>query len=87
MDTHRIEWRPSAYRELRRLDRQVISRILRSVELLASDPFPPGARKLRGGRNTYRIRVRDYRVVYEVIGSQHDIRIVRVRHRKDVYRP
>jgi mRNA interferase RelE/StbE len=53
---------------------------------LAENPFPPGCRKLQGSRDAYRIRVGDYRVVYEVATGRLLVEIVRVRHRKDVYR-
>ncbi|OGV71200.1 MAG: addiction module toxin RelE [Lentisphaerae bacterium RIFOXYB12_FULL_65_16] len=86
MASYRIEWRTSARKELRRLDRTVIPRIVDAVGTLATDPFPPGCRKLSGGEQTYRIRIGDYRVVYEVIGKCLIIEIVRVRHRKDAYR-
>lgn len=86
MATFQIEWKPSAVRELKRIDRQVIPRIVAAVESLASEPYPSGVRKLRGGGHTFRIRVGDYRVVYEVFDSASAVQIVRVRHRSDVYR-
>jgi mRNA interferase RelE/StbE len=86
MASYRIEWKASASSELKRLDRSVIPRILEAVGRLAENPFPHGCRKLQGGRESYRIRVGDYRVVYEVAKGCLVIEIVRVRHRKDVYR-
>jgi len=86
MATYLIEWKSSALRELKRLDRQVIPRIVAAVTALASNPFPSGARKLHGGEVTYRIRVGDYRVIYEVVSDRLLIEVVRVRHRKDAYR-
>ncbi len=86
MATYRIEWKPSALRELKRIDRQVIPRIIQTVERLADDPFAAGVRKLRGAEHTYRLRVGEYRVVYEVVGAKLAVVIVRVRHRRDVYR-
>ena len=86
MDPYQIEWKSSEVREVGRLDRQIIARILGEVESLASNPFPPGVRKLRGSERTYRVRVGDYRVIYEVFQSRLLIQVVRVRHRKDVYR-
>ena len=85
MDPYQIEWKSSAVREVGRLDRQIIARILGEVGSLASNPFPPGVRKLRGSEQTYRVRVGDYRVIYEVFQSRLLIQILRVRHRKDVY--
>lgn len=86
MDTFRIEWKPSAARELRRIDRSIVPRIVAAVEELASNPYPAGVRKLSGAENTFRIRIGDYRIIYEVHSGWLVITIVRVRHRKDVYR-
>jgi len=86
MATYRIEWKASALRELKRIDRQDVPRIVAAVESLSDNPFPPGVRKLQGAEYTYRIRVGDYRVLYEVYQGTIRIQIVRVRHRKDVYR-
>ena len=86
MDTYQIEWKPSAIRELKRLDRQVVQRIISSIEQLQNSPFPSGYRKMRSAEHSYRLRVGDYRVVYEVFHSRSLIQIVRVRHRKDAYR-
>ncbi len=86
MDSYRIEWKASAARELKRLDRSVIPRIVRSIGRLAENPFPPGCRKLLGSKDTYRIRVGDYRVIYEVVAGRLIIEIIRARHRKDAYR-
>jgi len=86
MATYRIEWKTSAVRDLRRLDRQAVPRIVDSVERLACDPFPVGVKKLQGSRSTYRLRVGMYRVVYEVFAERLVLHVVRARHRKDVYR-
>ena len=82
----RLEWRASAAKELRKIDRQTIPRIVAAVEQLANEPFPVGAKKLQGTESIYRIRVGDYRIVYEVDAAEVVIIIVRVRHRKEVYR-
>ncbi len=86
MASYRIEWKNSAYKELQKLPRQMITRIVAEVGNLSSNPFPPGVKKLVGSEYSYRIRVGDYRVVYEIIEDKLIIEIVRVRHRKDVYR-
>jgi mRNA interferase RelE/StbE len=85
MDSYRIEWRASAARELKRLDRSVIPRIHDAVSGLASAPFPHGCCKLKGREGMFRIHVGDYRVVYEVVQDRLIVEIARVRHRKDVY--
>jgi mRNA interferase RelE/StbE len=86
MALYRLEWKSSACRDLKRLDRQVVPRIIAAVESLADDPFAPGTRKLHGVAHTYRMRVGDYRIIYEVFESHVTIHIVRVRHRRDAYR-
>ena len=86
MGTYQIEWKSSALRELKRIDRQIIPRIVARVEALSLNPFPEGVKKLHGSETTYRIRIGDYRVIYEVFSNRLIIEIVRVRHRKDAYR-
>lgn len=85
MATYKISWRSAALRDLKRLDRQVASRIVSAVEALVKDPLPRGVRKLSLGENTYRLRVGDYRVIYSVLERQLVVEIVHVRHRRDVY--
>ena len=86
MGTYQIEWKKSALRELKRLDRQVVPRLVATVESLSSQPLPSGVSKLQGSQRTYRIRVGNYRVIYELYESRLVVEIVRVRHRKDAYR-
>jgi mRNA interferase RelE/StbE len=86
MATYRVEWKVSALRELKRIDRQDVPRIVAAVGVLADDPFPIGIRKLQGAEHTYRIRVGDCRILYEVYQNSVRIQIIRVRHRKDAYR-
>jgi mRNA interferase RelE/StbE len=73
-------------RELRRLDRQAIPRVLRAVEAVAHDPVPARVRKLTAAEHTYRPRVGDCRVVYELAEGGSVAVVKRVRHRKDAYR-
>ncbi len=86
MASYKIEWKQSARKELKKLSRPVIPRILKLVEGLAQNPHPPGSRKILGAKNTFRIRTGDYRVIYSVFNDILLIQIVRVGHRKEVYR-
>ena len=61
-------------------------RVITAIRSLASDPRPPGSRKLTGSKSDWRIRVGDYRVLYEIADAVRVIRVNRVRHRRDVYR-
>lgn len=86
MDFYKIEWKQSAKKELRKLEKAIISRIIRVVEDLPLDPHPTGCRKLQGSEHLYRVRVGDYRVVYSVENEVLLIEIIRVGHRKEIYR-
>ena len=86
MDSFRIEFARSATKDLRAIDRKWIPKIVAAVGALAGNPRPDGCKKLVGAESTYRIRIADYRVVYEI---QDDVLVVlvdRIRHRRDVYR-
>jgi len=86
MGSYRIEFSRSATKDLRRIDRQWIPRILTAIEDLAIEPLPDGSKKLTGSEHTFRIRIGDYRVVYDIQGTDLIIHVVRVRHRRDVYK-
>ncbi|MBI2516167.1 MAG: type II toxin-antitoxin system RelE/ParE family toxin [Opitutae bacterium] len=80
----------SAERDLKRLSAEVHDRVIDTIKGLATNPRPPGCRKLVGGQNDWRVRVRvrvgDYRVLYEIADTIRIVRVNRVRHRREVYR-
>jgi mRNA interferase RelE/StbE len=82
----RVEWKKSTKRDLRKLPAVEVNRIIAAVETLADEPFPSGVEKLAGAEHAWRIRVGDYRVIYEVLPKLNLLEVQRVRHRKDVYR-
>jgi mRNA interferase RelE/StbE len=86
MASYNIEWKSSAVKELRKLPKSAITKILPAIEALVKTPRPDGVRKLTGSENTYRIRVGEYRVVYNIIDESLVTEIIRVRDRKDAYR-
>ena len=83
---HAIEFAPSARRELRKLPREVQLKLNERIDSLSSDPRPRGSKKLRGSDELWRIRVGDYRVVYEVRDKILVVLVLRVAHRREVYR-
>jgi len=84
---YEIGFKPSALREVRKLDETARKVIISEIELLAANPRPDGCKKLKGEVNLYRIRVfGNYRVVYEIQDRILVVTVVRVAHRKDVYR-
>ncbi len=84
--SYRVEISPSAQRELRRLDSGVRERILRSLIRLETEQRPPGAKKLKDTDRLWRIRVGDYRVVYEIRDWIAVVLVVRIAHRREAYR-
>jgi len=76
----------SARKELQALDRPVALRILKHIEALAGKPRPPGATKLEGAADLWRIRVGEWRVVYRIADREKLVDIVAVRHRREAYR-
>ena len=86
MSTYRVEYAPAADKQIRRLDPVAQDRVIRTVALLASNPRPPKATQLVGGRGEWRVRTGDYRIVYEVREDVLVVLVVRVGHRREVYR-
>ena len=86
MVIYQIEWKASSIKDLKQIDRSIIKLILKRINLLQNEPRPPGVRKLQGTTSMYRIRVGNYRVIYEINDNVLLIYVIRVRHRKDVYK-
>ncbi len=76
----------AAERDLRRLPVETFRRIVPRIRALAENPRPPGCRKLTGSENDWRIRIGDYRVIYEVDEGEKAVRVFRIRHRREAYR-
>lgn len=88
MVSYRIEFRKSAVREFHKLPPEIQRRMMEALTLLAMNPFSEllHIKKLRGAESLYRIRIGDYRVVYEVTKDPWIVVVVKVGHRKEVYR-
>ena len=76
----------SAERDLRQLPRATFERVNAKILSLRDDPHPRGARKLVGALEGWRIRVGDYRVLYQIDDEGQTVTVVRVKHRREVYR-
>ena len=83
---YRVEFLRSAQRQFDRLPRLVQDRLDRRISALADDPRPPGVVAMAGEEGELRLRVGDYRVVYRVDDDTTTVLIVRVGHRREVYR-
>jgi mRNA interferase RelE/StbE len=84
--TYRIEWRPAAVKVLESLPRDLARRIYARVSTLEANPRPLGCEKLAGADTEYRVRVGDYRIVYTVEDSVVLVLVLRIGHRREVYR-
>ncbi len=76
----------TAEKNLKRLDSDLFSRMVVRIRALSKNPYPQGYRKIAGSRSDWRIRVGDYRVIYEVDEKLRHIKVMRVKHRSTVYR-
>ena len=69
MALYKIRWRRSAVKAVKKIDRNKIPNILQAIEQLAENPTPINYKKMVGTAHSYRIRVGDYRIVYEIINE------------------
>jgi mRNA interferase RelE/StbE len=83
---YRIEVQRSAEKELAALSSALQARIIKAIDGLAGDPRPNGCKKLSGSKNAYRVRVGEYRIVYEIYDGVLVVIVIRVAHRRQVYR-
>lgn len=83
--TYTIEILRSAQKQLSKVERKEQQRIIENIRKLADNPRPSGCKKL-SARPAWRIRVGDYRVIYEIHDTHLTILVVTIGHRRDVYR-
>jgi mRNA interferase RelE/StbE len=86
MASYNVRWKVSAKKELKKLPKETILKILATVGALPDNPFPKKCRKLKGSERSYRIRSGKYRIVYSILSDELTIEIHRIRHRKDIYK-
>lgn len=85
MAKYKIEFKKTAVKELNALPNKEIKKIVVAINHLVENPRPTNSKKL-SGRERYCIRVGDYRVLYEIEDQVLFIYIIKIAHRKDVYR-
>ncbi|MGR9053734.1 MAG: type II toxin-antitoxin system RelE family toxin [Gammaproteobacteria bacterium] len=86
MDCYRIEIKPRAIKQLRKLPSAVLAKVSKQIDNLSENPRPDGCKKLSGTEHSYRVRVGDYRVVYSVFDKRLIIQVIKIGHRKDIYK-
>ncbi len=82
----RIEYKNSVKKELRKLSRADRIVVINKIELLKVEPRPEGSAKLKGSRDLFRIRHGDYRVIYQIKNEVLVIIIIRIGHRREIYK-
>jgi mRNA interferase RelE/StbE len=85
MTNYKVEFVKSAQKELNKLPPQISLRIAKAIYKLSIDPRKGSVRPMVGS-TSWRLRVGDYRVVYDIVDNRLVILVIRIRHRKDVYR-
>jgi mRNA interferase RelE/StbE len=84
-NNYRVIFTKSAERELKKLTNQVIVRLIPVIKNLSDNPRPNGCIKLEGSSNRYRVRVGDYRILYEIEDKIRIVEIVGIRNRREAY--
>jgi mRNA interferase RelE/StbE len=75
-----------AEKDLKKLPSVLFQRIIEKIQSLAENPKPQGSRKITGSKNDWRIRIGDYRAIYEINEREKRVKIMRIRHRREAYR-
>jgi len=86
MTSFKVEWKKSAVKELRGLEKTAIKKIIAKVEKLSENPFQDDVKKLVGSRQTYRKRVGKYRIIFEAVSDKLMVVVIKVGHRKNIYK-
>jgi mRNA interferase RelE/StbE len=85
VSSYAVELKPSARKELESLPDTVLARVIRKLESLQHEPRPAGCKRLKGYKDSWRIRIGDWRVVYIVDDTAKLVSVTRVAHRREVY--
>lgn len=81
-----IQYEPRVEKELAKLDRPIARRLLDAIDQLAETSGPNNSKPLKGFTGIWRLRVGDYRVIYKIKDSELIILVVKIGHRREVYR-
>ena len=85
MAVYKVFFKESVRQDLGDIPKKDLKRILSRIKSLAADPRPPGCERLTG-QDRYRLRQGRYRIVYAIQDEEHVVTVVKVGHRKDIYR-
>ena len=85
MASYRMVFKKSVAKDLRPIPNMDVARIIKRIETLADEPRPPDSQKL-SGQERYRLRQGVYRIIYEVLDDEVIVVVVKIGHRRDIYR-
>jgi mRNA interferase RelE/StbE len=83
---YQVFFNPAAKRDLEKPDKTTLRKIRSKTITLSENPRPQGAKKIKEKKDHYRLRMGDYRILYKIKDRDQKVIIVRILHRKDVYR-
>ena len=84
--SYRVEFSPRAFKQFKTLPERVQKGLKSRIDSLSDDPRPKSSKKLEGASSLYRLRFGDYRVVYRIEDNVLRVLVVKIGHRKDIYR-
>lgn len=86
MANYKIELSESVLKSLKRIPKKEVSKIIEKIQILGINPFPEGCRKLKDLHGVYRVRQGKYRIIYEVHENRLIVIVLKIGHRKDIYK-
>ncbi|WP_372655262.1 type II toxin-antitoxin system RelE/ParE family toxin [Halobacteriovorax sp.] len=86
MANYKIEITSTAEKSLKKIPKKDLKKVVEAIQVLAISPFPSGCRKLKGEEDVYRVRQGNYRIIYEVIDNKLIVLVLKIGHRKDIYK-
>ena len=86
MGSYSISFKNSIEKDLRKIPKELLPHIFEHVENLSADPLPHDVQKLAGAESLFRIRVGEYRIIYQVLHESREVIVYYIRHRSVAYR-
>ena len=86
MANYKIEISASAEKYIKKIPKKDLAKVIKAIQILGINPYPEGCRKLQGHEDVYRVRQGNYRIIYEVEDKKLIILVLKIGHRKDIYK-
>ena len=86
MPAYKLVVRPGVLKDVKSIPKATLLKLRSAMRTLADEPFARGTSKLQGTEDTFRIRVGDYRIIFDIDSNEKIVTIIHVAHRRDVYR-